>query len=187
MRVLGLDPGLQECGLGRCVDGVVDRIALPRKDAITLTGTLCPFDLGAALDTARLAAALARSWGPFDLIVVEWQEIYANAAVREQNPNDLPPLSFMLGLVLSELRASGFAGTPLLPVLPKLWTKGIPKKQRQTNWLAAQPASTLALVDEIKPAGKRHNAIDGAHLSSWGHAYAAARSPAVLATLITRL
>ncbi len=56
MRVGGIDPGVQECGIARCVGGIVDRIALPRATSTQKASTLAPFDLAATLSTAREAA-----------------------------------------------------------------------------------------------------------------------------------
>ena len=186
VRVAAVDPGVQECGIARCISGVVDRIALPRAASTQKPSTLAPFDLAAVLSTARAAAATLREWGPFDLVVIEWPQVYPDSSTRPEDPNDLPPLSFMHGLVLAELRAM-LSGVRCLPVLPRLWTAGKQKKPRQAGWLTKQPPHVLALVDAIKPAHLRHNAIDAAHLSQWGSAYVSARSPAVVDALTVRL
>lgn len=189
MRVAGIDPGVQECGIARCVDGFVDRIALPRAKASQKASALAPFDLAAVLSTAREAALLLKTWGPFDLVVIEWPQVYKPDPFdpRPEDPNDLFPLTFMHGLVLAECRAV-LTGVRCLPVLPRIWTKGTPKTPRQKQWRAAKiNAAAVALLDKIQPAGLRHNACDAAHLSQWGHDYAAFRAPAVVDTLTVRL
>lgn len=185
--VAAIDPGTQECGLGRCVAGVVDRVALARSKATPKPSTLAPFDLAAVLSTAREAVAVLLTWGAFDLVVIEWPEVYADSSQKAENPNDLIPLAMMHGLVLTELRRTS-PGTRVLAVRPKLWTKGTPKKPRQDQW-RARPfnASAVKLCDAVMPASLRHNAVDAAHLSQWGYEYAAARSDAVLDSLTVRL
>lgn len=186
VRVAAVDPGTQECGIARCVAGVVDRIALPRSTSTAKPPALAPFDIAAVVSTARAAAATLREWGPFDLVVIEWPQVYRDSSTRAEDPNDLPPLTFMHGIVLESLRPM-LTGVRCLPVLPRLWTAGKPKKERQANWLQKQPPHARALVEQIKPAHLRHNAVDAAHLAQWGYTYASVRSPAVVDTLTFRL
>lgn len=180
--MIGIDPGLRCAGFGRSIDNVLDVVELVRTDEDAAPGWNGP-DLKAATNTSLQLTALVERYGPgCDALVVEWPQVYPPkpGEDRPEDPNDLLPLCFVLH---GPCEAARKIGLPVAAVAPRIWTKGTPKKIRQKRWLlpAAEggklTAAEHALITKIKPVGLRHNAVDGAHLTKWGHENAASFLP----------
>lgn len=52
-------------------------------------------------------------------------------------------------------------------ILPRIWTGGIPKEVRQRHFLAAASEWERDMLMAIRPAKKRHNAIDAVMLGAY--------------------
>ena len=154
VHTLGVvDPGKNDAGLAFFVGGHLAEVAF-----------IVPPN-GGPYEVARLAAVWFRRAmmnigdpeGRMSKLVCEGQQIYGRGG--PQNPNDLLPLAQTVGGVMA--RVDAFEREI---VLPKTWTGGIPKEIRQRHFLAALKPHESNLLLAIKPAGKRHNVIDAAHL-----------------------
>lgn len=139
MRLLACDPGKHAVGLSVWDDGKL------------LFVEYCEF-----LTHAELAVDLAE-WAP-DVVVCEVPQVYPG--FREQDPNDLIEVALVAGVCLaSALKA--------IAVRPHAWKGGVPKNIHNTRVLAKLDDAGRALVAAVKPASKRHNAIDGVGIGQW--------------------
>lgn len=139
MRLLACDPGKHAVGLSVWDDGKL------------LYVEYCEFE-----DYRGLAAELL-DMAP-DVVVCEVPQVYPG--FREQDPNDLIEVSLVAGVCLS-------CAVKSIVVRPHAWKGGVPKDIHNKRVLAKLDAAGRALVAAIKPASKRHNAIDGVGLGQW--------------------
>jgi hypothetical protein len=161
--LLAVDPGKHDAGVAFFVDGVL---------------TDCTFievPDGTPYEVAKLVAVWSRRCmmnlgdpdGRISQVVVEGQQIYRGPS--KQDPNDLLPLAQTVGGVLARVDAFDRE-----VVLPRVWTGGVPKEVRQRRFLANASQWERDMLMAIRPARKRHNAVDAAMLG----AYVLGRLPA---------
>ena len=94
------------------------------------------------------------------MVVIEGQQIYGRGIPGASN--ELLFLAQMVGGVLA--RVDHFEHRI---VLPRVWTGGVPKPVRQRRFLSQCSDRERAMIEAIKPASKRHNAIDAITMGAW--------------------
>jgi hypothetical protein len=107
MRVLGIDPGFNACGVAY-FDGKVWDTCTVRPEGRGL--------LPRALEIRKVLAGL-----PADLVVIERPQVYTQRLMKG-DPNDEVSLAVLIGYL-----AAGFDCPVLLP-LPGTWKGQVPKK-----------------------------------------------------------
>lgn len=140
MRLLACDPGKHAVGLSIWDDGKL------------LFVEYCEF-----ASHSDLAADLT-TWAP-DVVVCEIPQVYRQS-LHEGDPNDLIDVAVVAGVCLSCARES-------IAVRPHAWKGGVPKDIHNKRVLAKLDDAGRALVAAVKPAAKRHNAIDGVGIGQW--------------------
>lgn len=140
MKVLAVDPGVKGIGLSIWIDQTLVCAAYQEVN------TLHALSLG------------LRILGP-DLIVCEIPQVYVQRLQRG-DPNDLVSLALVAGTVLS-------CAPEAKAVKPATWKGQVPKDIHNRRTLAALTPDERALVEAVKPAWKRHNAIDAVGLGLW--------------------
>jgi hypothetical protein len=153
--LLAVDPGKSDAGVAFFVNGILtDASFLEVPD-------------GSPYEVAKVVSAWARRCmmnlgdpdGRVGQLVVEGQQIYRHV---RQDPNDLLPLAQTVGGVLA--RVDAFEREV---ILPRVWTGGIPKEVRQRHFLASASEWERDMLMAIRPAKKRHNAIDAVMLGAY--------------------
>lgn len=196
MKTIGIDPGLSCAGVGYADGSVVKACTLARGKAST-PSPLIPSNFGTLLSTVDAVIVevhrMVAVFGLPDALIIEWPEVYQGAAATGrqgsagggEDPNDLLPLAGLDVALCFALPASVL----ILPVRPKLWTKGTKKAPRQENFISARmhdAAQSAVLKVPSSPPSLKHNAIDGACLAVWGAEFLEVRTPAVRAISTVR-
>lgn len=153
--LLSVDPGKADAGVAFFVNGILTDASFLEMEGAT------PYEV------AKLVAAWSRRCmmnlgdpdGRIGLLVVEGQQIYRGV---RQDPNDLLPLAQTVGGVLA--RVDAFEREV---ILPRVWTGGVPKEVRQRHFLASASQWERDMLMAIRPARKRHNAIDAVMLGAY--------------------
>ncbi len=144
MKLTIVDPGKQHAGLAEYVNGVLLRCAL-------VTGT-DPYDV----------AFRASVWAGYDIddLVCEGQQVYGRG---QSDPNDLLPLAQTVGGCMARIKSRRRE-----IVLPRIWTKGVPKPVRIRRWLQTASPGEIALVEALDLSKEQqHNVIDAICLGAW--------------------
>ncbi len=100
---------------------------------------------------------IEKRWG-VDKIVVEVPQVYPTRG--KADPNDLIPVALTAGACLSISSSS-------IAVRPHEWKGSIDKKVHQARLLKGLSERDRAMIDAVKPASLRHNAIDALGLGLW--------------------
>lgn len=140
MRLLAIDPGKHAIGLSVWDEKLLSVVAYMEFTTLSVLGR----------DLRLLYCP--------DVVVCEVPQVYPG--FREQDPNDLIDVAVVAGVCLSCAPIS-------VAVRPHAWKGGVPKDIHNKRVLAKLTADGLALVAAVKPAAKRHNAIDGVGLGQW--------------------
>ena len=152
--LLAVDPGKHDAGVAFYVDNILTEASFLEVE-------------GGPYEVAKHVAAWARRCmmnlgdpdGSLSEVVVEGQQVYPR---QRQDPNDLLPLAQTVGGVLARVPAY-----ERHVILPRVWTGGVPKEVRQRHFIAAASQWERDMIMAIRPARKRHNAIDAAMLGAY--------------------
>jgi hypothetical protein len=155
--LLSVDPGKRDAGVAFFVAGQLAEATwlAPPNDPL-------PFDVAkqVAMWARRCMMNLGDSEGRVSTLIVEGQQIYGRG--NPATSNELLYLAQLVGGVLA--RVDHFEHRI---VLPRVWTGGVPKPVRQRRFLSQCTDRERAMIEAIKPANKRHNAIDAITMGAW--------------------
>lgn len=157
--LLAVDPGAHDAGVAFYVAGNLADCTLLRPKPL---GEAPTYDVAryVALWASRCMYNLGDPEGRVSQLIVEGQQVYPGP--RREDPNALFALAQVVGGVMA--RVDAFEREI---ILPRVWTKGVPKEVRQRRFLASLNQRETALISAIKPASKAHNAIDAAMLGAY--------------------
>lgn len=147
--LLSVDPGKSDCGVAFFVSGVLtDAAFLAPPNA-------SPYEVAreVAIWGRRCMMNMGDPEGRVSQLIVEGQQIYPMTTLAQSQ--QLLFLAQTIGGVLA--RVDCFERKI---ILPKTWTKGVPKPIRQRRFLSAASDYERSLIMSILPASKRHNTID---------------------------
>lgn len=149
---MSVDPGLRAAGYAVWKDGELLEVGLLR-----------------GLKTGRgpqawLAVAQAGSeWlSKIDELVIEFPKVYQGSKAKG-DPADLLELAAVVGTLVGTAPST----TRTTIYLPREWKSNVPKDIHQARLYAALPPKERSLVDAVKPASLRHNALDAVGIGKY--------------------
>lgn len=143
--IIAIDPGLHCSGKATFQDGVLIEASVIRTDK-KVKGPQAWFNMGKALSLGLFPG--------LDMLVLEIPQIYAQQTGKD--PNHLFGLVGSLGALLGGL----WVCPPITAYRPREWKGNTPKKIHQKWILGELSLEERAIVEKIKPATLRHNAVD---------------------------
>jgi hypothetical protein len=154
--LLAVDPGKHDAGVAFFISGVLTDAALliPKEPS--------PYNVAreVAMWARRCMMNLGDPDGRISMVIVEGQQIYPTTSLSQSQ--QLLFLAQVVGGVLARVDCFDHK-----IVLPKEWTKGVPKPVRQRRFLSVCSKYETDLIMAIKPAAKRHNTIDAICLGAF--------------------
>jgi hypothetical protein len=115
MRVLAVDPGTKYLGAALFIGGRLEAVFYEK-----------------AHNQIAVVEKLYSYTGDVGTCAVEGQQVYPGA--RRNNPNDLIPLAYQAGAIHAIYNRPG---TECLSILPRVWTRSMPKDVRTERILSA--------------------------------------------------
>jgi hypothetical protein len=133
VNVLGIDPGLNACGIAWCRGEVWNTLTV-RPRATELHHILREI-------VAQVPA------GPWDLVVQERPQIYTNRKAKG-DPNDMIPLAMLVGAIVLAVQPA-----PVLLPWPRQWKGTVPKDIHHARLRTRLPGIKACSKDAMDAVG----------------------------------
>lgn len=160
--LVSVDPGSHYAGVAFYVAGHLADVGLVRPHPL---GKASTYDvaLHVSMWVRRCMHNLGQPEGRVSQLICEGQQIYPGP--RRNDPNDMVPLAQVVGGV--QARVDAFEREI---VMPRIWTKSVPKEVRQRRYLASLDEREMSLIDAVVskvPKDYRHDVIDAAMIGAY--------------------